>query len=192
MESFNPEKTAVVVVDMQNCFANEDGVLYAPPSGEIIKPISDFVETARGAGVEVMYTQDTHTTEQFEEEFEQYDEFDRWGEHAVEGSWGHKIVPKLAPKQDEYVVQKQTYDAFYNTNLNKKLQSKNIETVVFVGTLVNVCVMHSASSAALNDYDSIVVEDLVGYLEQSDKEYALEHIDWLFGRTIESREVQFE
>lgn len=191
METFDSEQTAVVVIDMQNCFAHEDGRLYAPPSGEVISPIAEFVENARDSGAEIIYTQDTHTLEQFEEKFEHYDEFDRWGEHAVEGSWGHEIVSQLTPDQDDYVLQKETYDAFHNTNLHSELQSKNIEQVLFVGTLANVCVMHSASSAALRDYDSIVVEDLVGYLEESDKQYALDHVDWLFGRTVESESVVF-
>lgn len=192
METFDSEQTAVVVVDMQNCFAHEDGALFAPPSGDVIEPIQAFIEDAREAGVEVMYTQDTHTIEQFEEDFSHYDEFDRWGEHAVEGSWGHEIVDELTPRQGEHVVRKQTYDAFYNTNLDSELESRGIEQVVFVGTLANVCVMHSASSAALNDYDSVVVDDLVGYLEESDKEYALEHVEWLFGRTVSSSDVQFD
>lgn len=192
MESFDANQTAVVVVDMQNCFAHEEGALFAPPSASVIEPISSFIETAREAGVEVIFTQDTHTIEQFAEDFDHYDEFDRWGEHAVEGSWGHEIVSELTPLQGEYVVRKQTYDAFYNTNLDSELESRDIEHVIFVGTLANVCVMHSASSAALNDYDSVVVEDLVGYLEESDKEYALEHVEWLFGRTINSGEVQFD
>jgi len=192
MEQFDSEKTAIVVVDMQNCFAHQDGVLFAPPSGEVIDPISEFIETGREYGLDIIYTQDTHTTEQFEEKFSHYDEFDRWGEHAVEGSWGHEIVSELTPLQGEYVVRKQTYDAFYETNLHSELESRDIETVLFVGTLANVCVMHSASSAALNDYDSVVVSDLVGYIEESDKEYALNHVEWLFGRTVPSDDIEFE
>jgi len=192
MEEFNPEETAVVVVDMQNCFAHEDGALFAPPSEAVIEPINSFVESARSAGATIMYTQDTHTVEQFEVEFEHYDEFERWGEHAIEDSWGHEIVSELTPRKGEFVVRKQTYDAFYNTNLESELESEGITTVLFVGTLANVCVLHSASSAALRDYDSIVVSDLVGYLEESDKAYALEHFDWLFGRTVDSTDISFE
>lgn len=192
MESFNATETALVVVDMQNCFAHPDGVLHAPPSTEVVEPIHSFLADARDAGVTVVYTQDTHTTEQFEEDFKHYDEFDRWGEHAVEGSWGHRIVEELQPRDDEYVVTKNTYDAFHNTNLNEYLESNGIEQVLFVGTLANVCVMHSASSAALHDYDSVVVSDLVGYLEESDKEYAINHIEWLFGRTQTADNITFD
>jgi nicotinamidase-related amidase len=192
MEQLSAENTAVIVVDMQNCFAHKDGALSAPPSQNVIEPINNFIETARDEGVEVIYTQDTHTIEQFEEEFSHYDEFDRWGEHAVEGSWGHEIVTELSPRKGEYVVRKQTYDAFYNTNLDSELTARNIENVLFVGTLANVCVMHSASSAALNDYNAIVLSDLVGYLEESDKEYALNHVEWFFGKTVQSTEITYE
>jgi nicotinamidase-related amidase len=99
---------------------------------------------------------------------------------------GHNIANGLNVEKDDFVVEKQTYDAFTNDDFDKILEDEDIDNVVLVGTLVNVCVMHTASSAALNDYRAIVLEDLVGYIEESDKEYALQHIDWLFGEVKNS------
>lgn len=182
------ENTAVIVVDMQNSFAHEDGSLYAPPSEEVIEDIEEFVESMRANGSPIVFTKDTHTEEQFEE-LEHYDEFDRWGEHAVENTFGHEIVDDLTVGENDRVIEKDTYDAFHNTYLDEELSNRGVENVIVVGTLANVCVMHTASSAALNDYNTIVVEDLVGYIEEDDKEYALEHVDWLFGSVVNSDEV---
>lgn len=189
--AYNPEQTMVVVVDMQNGFCHPEGSLYAPPSQEVITPIKEFVEEARENGAEVAFTRDVHTEEQFEEEYTHYDEFDRWGEHVLEGSWEAEIVDEL-PVDDAHVVNKETYDAFHNTNFNDYLDEQGIETVIVVGTLANVCVMHTASSAALTDHEVIVVSDLVGYIEESDKEYALNHIDWLFGTVRNQDEIDFK
>jgi nicotinamidase-related amidase len=181
-----PKNTAVVVVDMQNCFAHEDGVLYSEASEEVIPSIRDFVDSIREKGIQVVYTKDTHTQEQFEE-LDNYDEFEDWGEHAVEGTWGHEIVEELDISDEDEVVEKGTYDAFHETDINDILEG--IDNLIIVGTLANVCVLHTASSAALNDYNVTVVEDLVGYISESDKEYALEHIDFLVGEVESSEEI---
>ena len=50
LDPFDPGRTAVVVVDMQNGFCHPDGSLYAPPSQAAIAPVSDLVSQARDAG----------------------------------------------------------------------------------------------------------------------------------------------
>lgn len=191
MYTMNYENTAVIVVDMQNCFAHEDGSLFSPASEDVISEIERFVGTFRDYGASIFFTKDTHTVEQFEE-LDYYDEFARWGEHAIEGTWEHKIVDDLTVHEDDVLVEKETYDAFYGTDLSSHLKALDTENVIVVGTLANVCVLHTASSAALRDYNTIVVEDLVGYLEESDREYALNHVDWLFGQTMETDDVLAE
>lgn len=79
------------------------------------------------------------------------------------------------------MLEKNTYDAFYDTYLDDYLSEIGINKVIVIGTLANVCVLHTASSAALNDYQVEVLEDMVGYIKEEDKEYALNHVDWLFG-----------
>lgn len=185
------ENTAVIVVDMQNSFAHEDGSLYAPPSENVIGDIEEFVQYMRSRGSPIIFTKDTHTNEQFEE-LDHYNEFDRWGEHAVRGTFEHEIVDGLTVTDDDRVIEKGTYDAFHNTSLEDELTNRGVDSVIVVGTLANVCVLHTASSAALNDYNTLVVEDLVGYIEESDKKYALEHIDWLFGTVLSTEQVRRE
>jgi nicotinamidase-related amidase len=175
---FDPDTTALVVVDMQNGFCHPDGSLYAPPSEDAIDPCVDLVERAADAGTTVVYTRDVHPPEQFEDAH-YYDEFDRWGEHVLEGSWEAELVEEL-PEPD-HVVEKHTYDAFHGTELDGWLSARGIQDLLFCGTLANVCVLHTAGSAGLRDYRPVLVEDAVGYIEANHREYALEHADWLFG-----------
>lgn len=181
MNNINPETTALIVVDMQNDFCDDDGALYAEPSGDAINPVRELIEWADISGVDIVYTKDVHTEDQFENT-NYYDEFDRWGQHVLEGEWGQEIVEDLeADIFADYIVEKPTYSAFHETGLNTWLEDNNIETVLICGTLANVCVLHTASGAALNDYRPIIVEDAVGYITEDDKEYALNHAEWLFG-----------
>ncbi|MFB6300872.1 MAG: cysteine hydrolase family protein [Halobacteriales archaeon] len=187
---FNPTNTAVVVVDMQNGFCHPDGSLYAPPSEAAIEPVADVVDTARSAGASVIFTRDVHPPKQFEDTH-YYDEFDRWGEHVVEGSWDAEIVDDLTVKPEDHVVVKHTYDAFYQTDLEGYLDTHGIDDLLICGTLANVCVLHTAGSAGLRDYRPALVTDAVGYIEEEHKEYALEHADWLFGETLERANIEF-
>ncbi|QDX40056.1 cysteine hydrolase family protein [Salarchaeum sp. JOR-1] len=185
---FDPDRTALVVVDMQNGFCHPEGSLYAPASGDAVDPVAALVERARDAGVRVVYTRDVHPPGQFDDTH-YYDEFERWGEHVVEDSWDAELVVEL-PDPD-HVVEKHTYDAFHETELDGWLSARGIDDLLVCGTLANVCVLHTASSAGLRDYRPVVVTDALGYIEPDHKEYAVEHADWLFGELTERDDIDF-
>jgi nicotinamidase-related amidase len=188
--TLDSERAAVVVVDMQNGFCAPDGALYAPGSEAVIEPVVDLVERARDAGARVVYTRDVHPPGQFDGNH-YYDEFEQWGEHVVEGSWEAELVDELDVREDDLVVEKHTYDAFHETQLDGWLSARGVEDLAVCGTLANVCVLHTAGSAGLRDYRPVLVEDAIGAIEEDHHEYALEHADWLFGEVEASADVTF-
>jgi nicotinamidase-related amidase len=188
---FDPDATAVVVVDMQNGFCHPDGSLYAPGSEAVIDSIGTLMNRARDAGASVVFTRDVHPPEQFEGNH-YYDEFDRWGEHVVEGTWETEIVDGLDVREEDHVVTKYTYDAFYETDLEGYLDAHGIDDLLICGTLANVCVLHTAGSAGLRDFKPVLVEDAIGYIEEDHHEYATDHAAWLFGEGATLDDVAFE
>ncbi|WP_396611392.1 cysteine hydrolase family protein [Haloferax sp. S1W] len=189
--TLDPTRTAVIVVDMQNGFCHPDGSLFAPASESAIDAVTAIVSAAREAGARIVYTRDVHPPEQFEDAH-YYDEFERWGEHVVEGTWDAELVDKLGVRGDDLVVEKHTYDAFYQTELEGWLESHGIDDLLICGTLANVCVLHTAGSAGLRDYRPVLVTDALGYIDPDHKEYAVDHADWLFGETTTIEEIAFE
>ncbi|MFB6282359.1 MAG: cysteine hydrolase family protein [Halobacteria archaeon] len=185
------EQSALVVVDMQNGFCHPDGSLYSEASKKNVEDVASLVERARVSGLDVVYTRDVHPPEQFDGNH-YYDEFERWGEHVLEDSWEAEIVEELHVGENDHVVTKHTYDAFYQTDLEGYLDSHGIKDLVICGTLANVCVLHTASSAGLRDYRPVLVEDAVGYITPDHREYSMEHADWLFGETVEAEDLDFE
>ena len=186
-----PASTALVIVDMQNGFCHQDGSLYAPPSEAAIEPIQALLERAREEDIQVIFTKDVHPPEQFDDAH-YYDEFERWGEHVLEGEWEAEIVDDLEVREEDHIVEKHTYDAFQQTEFDGWLSARQLNDLVFCGTLANVCVLHSAGSAGLRDYRPIIVEDAVGYITEEHRDYALEHADWLFGEVRSSDDITFE
>ncbi|WP_416840082.1 cysteine hydrolase family protein [Haloferax sp. DFSO52] len=187
----DPTRTAVVVVDMQNGFCHPDGSLFAPASETAIEAVTTLVSLARAAGAHIVYTQDVHPPEQFDDAH-YYDEFERWGEHVVEGTWDAELHDGLDVRDEDLVVEKHTYDAFYQTQLDGWLDAHGIDDLLICGTLANVCVLHTAGSAGLRDYRPVIVTDALGYLEPAHKEYAVDHADWLFGETTTLDDIEFE
>ena len=189
--AFDPDRTAVVVVDLQNGFCDPEGSLYAPSSEAVVDDAAALVAEAREAGASIVYTRDVHPPEQFDGAH-YYDEFERWGEHVVEGSWEAELAPGLDVRAEDHVVVKHTYDAFHETELEGWLRAHGIDDLLFCGTLANVCVLHTAGSAGLRDYRPVLVEDAIGAIEDDHKEYALNHAEWLFGEVTTREGIRFE
>lgn len=173
----DPRRAAVVVVDMQNDFAKPEGKLYVPATQEIIEPIARLLTRAREAGAMVIYTQDVHG--------QQDPEYQIWGEHVRAGTWGAEIIEELAPQPGDEVVQKPRYDAFYASRMEDVLHSRpEVNTLIITGTVTNICVLHTAGSAALRWYKVVVPKDAVAALSEFDQEAALHQIDFLYKGTI--------
>ncbi|WP_256298012.1 cysteine hydrolase family protein [Haloarchaeobius salinus] len=187
---FDSTDTALVVVDMQNGFCKPDGSLYAPGSEAVVDPVASLVDRAHDAGARVVFTRDVHPPGQFDDAH-YYDEFEQWGEHVVEGSWEAQLVAELEVREGDHVVEKHTYDAFHETELDGWLTTRGIDDLVICGTLANVCVLHTAGSAGLRDYRPVLVDDCIGAIEDDHREYALDHADWLFGEVARSDDVTF-
>jgi nicotinamidase-related amidase len=169
-------KTSVIVVDMQNDFVKPEGKLFVPEAPKTIEPIKRLLIKARERNVKIIYTQDTH--------FEGDPEFEIWGEHAKYGTWGWQIVDELKPEKTDIVIQKTRYDGFYGTPLDDILRVYKIENVVIVGTVANICVLHTAASAALRWYKVIVPIDGISALTEFDLHATLRQISWLYKGTV--------
>ena len=179
----DPGRTALIVVDMQNDFVKEGGSLVVPDARATIPVIQRLLELARGSGMKVVFTQDTHTDED--------PEWEIWPEHVREGSWGWRIVDELEPREDELVIRKVRYDAFYGTHLDHFLRLWDVETIIVCGTVASICVHYTAASAALRWYDVVVPKDATSALTPFDLESSLRQIDFLFnGRVTESGNIK--
>jgi nicotinamidase-related amidase len=156
----DPATTALVVVDMQNDFVAPEGSLRVPDAQATVPTIADLIRRFRAAGARVVFTQDTHRDGD--------PEFAIWPPHAVEGTPGHAIVDDLHPLPEDTVIRKPRYDAFYGTPLDHLLRQWGTRTLVICGTVANICVHYTASSAALRWYDVVIPRDAVSALDPFD------------------------
>ena len=173
--------TALIVVDMQNDFVKEGGSLLVPDAEATIPKIKVLLDLARESGMKVVFTQDTHN--------EGDPEWEIWPEHVREGSWGWEIVDELEPRENELVIRKVRYDAFYGTHLDHFLRLWGVDTLVICGTVANICVHYTAASAALRWYNVVIPRDATSALDPFDLEASLRQTSFLFAGRIASSEA---
>jgi nicotinamidase/pyrazinamidase len=169
------ERTALVVVDVQNDFADPEGSLYVRGGEDIVATINADIEATRAAGGTVVLTQDWHppTTPHF------IDDGGTWPVHCVRGTWGAELHPDLRGDAD-LVVRKGTggedgYSAFTvldpttgeqtPTGLGGYLAERGIERVVVVGLAADVCVKATALDAHAAGLDTVVRWDATRAVE---------------------------
>jgi nicotinamidase-related amidase len=179
----DPARTALVVVDMQNDFVKEGGTLVVPDAKATIPRIQSLLDLARESGIRVVFTQDTHD--------EGDPEWEIWPEHVRRGTWGWEIIGELQPLENELVVRKVRYDAFYGTSLDHFLRVWGVDTLVICGTVANICVHYTAASAALRWYEVVIPRDATSALDPFDLEASLRQTSFLFtGRITQSTGVR--
>jgi nicotinamidase-related amidase len=177
------DRTALVVVDMQNDFVTPGGSLVVPDAAATVPAIAGLLARARTAGLRVAFTQDTH--------MEGDREWSIWPAHTRAGSWGWQIIDALAPQEGELVVQKARYDGFYGSALDHYLTRQwGVEHLVIVGTIASICVLHTAASAGLRWFHVVVPADGISALTPFDQALTLRQVSWLYaGHVVRAMEA---
>lgn len=164
------QTTALLVVDVQNDFADPSGSLSVRGSEGIIPRINDDVAEALAAHAMIVYTQDWHppSTPHFEKDG------GIWPVHCVWETWGAELHPAL--RVDGTVLRKGVggedgYSAFTvrdpesgaetATLLERMLRTGRIERLVIVGLATDYCVKETALDAAERGFHATVVRDAI-------------------------------
>ena len=165
--------TALLVVDVQNDFADPAGGLYVRGGEQVVRPVGVEVGAAQNAGAAVVYTQDWHpaTTPHFEKDG------GVWPVHCVHDTWGAELHPDLLVQGP--VVRKGTsgedgYSAFSvrdpvsGAAASTQLQSlldPSVRRLVVVGLAGDYCVRETALDGRRLGYDVEVPLALTRFVE---------------------------
>jgi len=168
-------KVAVVVVDMVNDFVT--GTLKCESAVKVVPNIRRLLDFARKKGVPIIYVNDAHLPG-IDEEFE------IWPEHAVVGTRGAEVVEELKPVMGDYVVQKRRYSAFFGTYLDLLLRELEVDTLVLVGLVTNVCIQNTAGDAFFRGYRVIVPKDCVETVDEEAQKAGIEYMKTFYGCKI--------
>jgi nicotinamidase-related amidase len=170
-------KGALLIIDMVNDFIKSNGALYCGPAAKKIVPyIKGLIENKRKAGTIIVYSIDQHDPND--------KEFERFPPHCIKGTKGAEIIEELAPQEQDYVVPKQHFSAFFNTNLEKILKKEDINQVHVVGVCTSICIMETVSDLCNRDYEVYVYSKGVADFNQNNHLFALERMKMVLGAKV--------
>jgi nicotinamidase/pyrazinamidase len=173
-------RTALVVVDLQNDFADPVGGLAVAGGDAIVPRVNEEIRAAAEAGALVVATQDWHpeSTPHFAKDG------GIWPVHCVAGTWGAELHPDFALPVDAPRVRKGSngedgYSGFTMrdpatgeespTELEGLLRDRGVERVVVCGLATDYCVRATALDAARLGFDVTVLTDAIAAVDlQSD------------------------
>ena len=141
-----PQKSALLILDIQEFFLNDKSHAFIPSAKAIIKPIQTLSDLFIQNNLPIIITKHINT----EENARQMDSW--WRDILTEDSEFSQLIIEFDIPQTELIIKSQ-YDAFYKTNLNKILKKKNIEQVIITGVMTHLCCETTARSAFVRGYN---------------------------------------
>jgi len=160
-----PEKTALVVIDMQNAFVHPKGIFYMPAAKGLFPRINRVVKLCRDRGILINWiVRQPNRADGLDigQERDFYEFMVGNPAGYTEDGWGAELCPELEIDQaKDLIVPKTRYSAFIpgSSNLDRLLRYHGRDTVIIMGVATNVCCGTSARDAMMLDYKVIFVSD---------------------------------
>jgi len=188
--TFDPAHTALIVIDMQRDFIEPGG--FGATLGNdvsllsaIVPTVGRLLEAFRGAGLPVIHTRECHKPDLSDcppakrlrgKPSLRIGDPGAMGRILIAGEPGADIVPELAARPGEIVLDKPGKGAFYATPLGDILAERRITHLVFAGVTTEVCVQTTMREANDRGFECLLAEDATESYFPEFKAAALEMI----------------
>jgi len=202
------DRTALIVVDMQNGFASPGGMLDLAgidvgPAREVVANARMVCEAARRAELPVLYLTNGYppdlSTAGGPDSPNPQKELalclmrerpELRGKLLTFGTWDFQIVDELAPLQGDTVIVKSRYSGFHGTDLDSVLRNRGIRNLLMLGIASNVCVESTIRDAYFLEYWSVMVADATMPAGSAEIQRAtVYNVKTFFGWTTSSEEL---
>ncbi|MCU4183189.1 cysteine hydrolase [Acidiferrimicrobium sp. IK] len=175
--TLDPDRTGILVVDMQNDFCHPDGWLASigvdvTPARAPIGPLLDLLPRLRAAGMPVVWVDWGNRPDRANlapNVLHVYDpdgastgigaELAGAGPVLQAGSWNAAVVDELTPDPGDITVDKYRMSGFWDTPLDSILRNLDLTTLLFAGVNADQCVLATLADAACAGYDCVMVTD---------------------------------
>lgn len=175
------DRTALIVVDMQNSFCKKGGMfdylgrLNEDKAKRVIEIDKQVIGAFRNKAIKIIYLRMTYSPDLADAggpespnywkqtglaAMHQHPELK--GKFLTSGTWDWEIVDELKPEPEDIIVNKSRYSGFVNTELDDCLKGYNTKYLAFIGLFTNVCVESTLRDAFFHDYFPLLVNDACG------------------------------
>jgi ureidoacrylate peracid hydrolase len=190
----DPTRTALVVVDLQNAFMDDEvGHAVCPDAREIVPAVNRLAKATREAGGAVFWIKNTFdetclTEWSVMQDMATPEGRARRAAAMSENTKGHELWPALDVRPEDEIVKKYRFSAFLPgaSELPDRLRARGFDTVLITGTVTNVCCESSARDAMMRNFRVIMVSDGNAALTREEHEASLTAFYLTFGDVMDT------
>ena len=149
---FSPERSALLVLDMQRYFLEGDSHAFIPSAPAIVPKIKRLADAFSKSNLPIISTRHINS----EDDAKMMSRW--WKEVITEDNPKSEIVSELVIPNAQ-VIKKTQYDAFYQTKLEDTLRGMGIEKIVVTGVMTHLCCETTARSAFIRGFGVFIPVD---------------------------------
>ena len=190
------ERTAILVIDMQNDFCSPDGAMAAlgadiSTNAALVKRLPAFLDRARRLGALIVWVRQVARADLVSPARQARAQAMGRTPLTVcaQGSWGAELAEGLQAAPGDVHLEKSRYSAFVGTPLHNLLRAQGRDHVALCGTAANVCVDSTARDAYMADLPVTVLSDQVGWTRGDLARPALENLGFYFCDLLTSAQL---
>jgi len=150
--AFQPQKAALLVLDMQEYFLNENSHAFVPSAPAIIAGINTLISAFETAQRPVIATRHLNTKEDA-------GMMSKWWRDLINSQTAYSHYINKLKISKSIQINKTQYDAFLHTTLEESLRKRNIEQVVISGVMTHLCCESTARSAFMRGFEVFFTVD---------------------------------
>ncbi|MBV9632426.1 MAG: cysteine hydrolase [Xanthobacteraceae bacterium] len=195
-DALDPQKTALVVIDMQNTFCEPGGPAEVPESRAVVGNINALTAGLRERDVPVIWVLHANTSHGGRSDWEMFFNYvvaDEVRERTIESlaAGRQQVWSGLTTAPQDLTIIKNRYSALIagSSSLERVLRGLGIDTVLIAGTKTNVCCEATARDAMMLDFKVVMVSDCCATLSDDEHRASLETIIQQFGDVLAGEEV---
>ena len=153
-------RTALILIDMQRGFIDAASPLCIAGAAATIPACERALAAARDHGLAVYHVRREYAADGSDVEAVRHGTWAEGG-RPLSAAWPESLAcpPELAPREDEPVIVKPSWSAFFGTDLHERLQKRGINTIVLAGTTTPNCVRSTAYDGMALGYNVAALAD---------------------------------
>lgn len=189
---FSKDHCALLVIDMQDEFVRPGWTSsWIPEATRQAPRIKRLIEHCRAVQVPVIYTVFSKTHHYLDRPKYGNTMPNRFPDLGNDPGWfiEGNIYPDLAPHENDIVIHKPSYGAFFDTPLETILKNLNIDTIVICGTLTNCCCGTTARQGYERGYKVVVGSDVTSTYTKEMQDAELGALRFAFARVMSCEEI---
>jgi isochorismate hydrolase len=150
--SFVPERSALLVLDMQSYFLDPSSHAFVPSAEAVLPRVVSLANLYHAKDLPVVYTRHVNSPT------DAHQMASWWQDLITRDNPLSRITPEFNPALG-YIIEKSQYDAFHNTDLEEFLHSHKISQVVISGVMTHLCCETTARSAFMRGFEVFFLVD---------------------------------